>query len=242
MGRYIYRGLTTSYKGSKRIFLTPQTQYICNTWTVPDGVTCLTFEIWGAGGAGAPVCCCTCYGGMAGDGGAYSAKTLAVTPGTIYTYCVGKGGCGNACWYNGNACGCGGGKTYITGTGLTNFCAVGGAGGLWCDASPCNCVKQGAGSLSYGGDLNLEGFPARRTRLCCWSGRCAQSFTGSAPFGGGYNIIFDVATCHASYGVAPIGSYPGGGGGNKPMFADGWCDCCGGCNSGGADGLIIITL
>lgn len=241
MGRYLYTGVTVQYNGAKKIFLTPHSQAICNTWTVPDGVTCLTFEIWGGGGAGSPTCCCTCYGGLAGDGGAYSIKTLAVTPGTVYTYNVGKGGCGNACYFNDNACGCGGGTTYITGTGLTNFCASGGAGGQWCNANPCNCAKHQVGAVSYGGDLNLQGFPARRIS-CCFSGACWGDLTGSSPFGGGFHFRTPPGSCTSPTICSPVGVYPGGGGAARAHFTDGWCDCCRGCNGAGSDGLIIITV
>lgn len=241
MPRYIFSGVTQTFIGAKKIFLTPHTQAVCNTWTVPAGVTCLTFELWGAGGAGSPVCCCTCYGGMPGDGGAYSMKTLSVTPGTVYTYVVGCGGCGSSSWYQSNACGCRGSDTYITGTGLSNFCAMGGAGGLWCNQTPCNCALQNIGIVGYGGDLNLPGYNGRRT-VCCFSGSCFLNITGSAPLGGGLHAVGHTGqqTTYISCGVH--GNYPGGGGQSKPMFSPGWCDCCEGCNGGGADGLIIITL
>lgn len=240
MGRYVFTGVSQRYTGAKKIFLTPHTQAVCNVWTVPDGVSCLTFEIWGAGGSGSPSCCCTCWGGFPGDGGAYSMKTLAVTPGTQFTYVVGCGGCGNACWFNGNACGCCGSTTYITGTGLSNFCATGGQGGQWCNASPTNCAKHLCGALAYGGDLNLQGFPGRRT-ACCFSANCWHDFTGSSPLGGGFHF-YGPAGAQTYHACGSYGNYPGGGGTAKPMYSPGWCDCCSGCNGGGSDGLIIITL
>lgn len=62
-------------------------------WTVPTGVTQITIEAWGAGGAG----------GFAGDynrerptggggGGAYAKSTVGVTPGSILNVTVGRGG------------------------------------------------------------------------------------------------------------------------------------------------------
>lgn len=62
-------------------------------WTVPTGVTQITIEAWGAGGAG----------GFAGDynrerptggggGGAYAKSTVGVTPGSILNVIVGRGG------------------------------------------------------------------------------------------------------------------------------------------------------
>lgn len=62
-------------------------------WTVPTGVTQITIEAWGAGGAG----------GFAGDldrerptggggGGAYAKSTVGVIPGSILNVTVGRGG------------------------------------------------------------------------------------------------------------------------------------------------------
>ena len=62
-------------------------------WTVPTGVTQITIEAWGAGGAG----------GFAGDqdrerptggggGGAYAKSTVNVIPGSILNVTVGRGG------------------------------------------------------------------------------------------------------------------------------------------------------
>lgn len=241
MPRYIFPGITFTYTGAKKIFLTPHTMY-CSPWVVPAGVTCLTFEIWGAGGAGAPMCCCTCYGGTAGGGGAYSMKTLAVTPGDSYAFVVGCGGCGSSQWYQANACGCCGSKTYITGNGLSNFCALGGKGGVWCNTSPCNCCMQCDGIDAYGGDLNLTGFPQRFTGHSSWYAACQYFFTGSAPMGGGFHVTSGAGSCSSEISCGSHGVYPGGGGTQRPMYYPGWCDCCAGCNGGGSDGLIVITL
>lgn len=50
------------------------------SWTVPAGVTSVTVEAWGGGGAG-PF-------GAAGGGGAYSAGVVTVTPGQVLNYFV----------------------------------------------------------------------------------------------------------------------------------------------------------
>lgn len=55
-------------------------------FTVPAGVTSVTFELVGAGGNGAS------NGGGGGGGGGYARGTYTVTPGTTYSIVVGTGG------------------------------------------------------------------------------------------------------------------------------------------------------
>jgi hypothetical protein len=241
MGRYINVGNNLSYTGPKKIFHTVSSVASSggSTWTVPEGVTCATFEIWGGGGSGSPSCCCTCWGGDAGYGGAYSLKTLSVTPGSKYTLAVGQGGCGNQCWFNGNACGCCGGTTFVTGTGLTNFCAEGGKGGVW-----CNAWGYGqASAVACGGDINLQGGQSHKANYCCWSGCGGISAGGESPFGGGLTWSpGGVGAEGVFYNCGYTGTFPGGGSPNRQMYRSGWCDCCSGCTAGGADGLIVITI
>lgn len=221
--------------GGKKIYYTSN-----NTWTVPGGVSCATFEIWGGGGAGSPMCCCTCYGGFPGGSGAYSFKTIAVTPGTTYTVVVGAGGTSPACWFSSNPAGCPGGKTYVTGTNLTNFCAEGGVGGGWC-SQPC----LGVVAAAYGGDLNLSGrHGSINYTAATWHGaQCGIQSGGPAPMGGGYNWFNRaVGDCASSHACAPPGSFPGGGGVARPTYVSGWCDCCAGCTGSGGNGLVIITI
>ena len=92
------------------------------TWTVPGGTTCVRFQIWGAGG-GTPESRC-CMHTMPGDTGAYASVIMPVTSGQSYTMC---GGCAYCCYSasdgRNQSRGC---PSYVTGTGLTNFCAEGG--------------------------------------------------------------------------------------------------------------------
>ena len=255
MPRYIFGGTCVSgtFSSSIKQYITTRSiagndthSTACSTWTVPTGVTCVTFELWGGGGAGTPTCCCMCFNGPPGDGGAYSMKTLAVTPGTVYTVCVGCGGCGSCCWWQANACGCQGRKTFILGTGLSNFCAEGGQGGLWCNASPCNmyALANNSRALAYGGDINLPGTPAQ-TFGCGWypgQSNCSIALTGSSPFGGGHQpTLMAVRQCQEPGACGVTGIFPGGGGGPRPMMSTSMCDCCAMCAGAGSDGLIIIT-
>ena len=238
MGRYINTGTKITNTGAKKVFFNANASGTAQTWTVPDGITCATFEIWGGGGAGSPSCCCTCYGGEGGSGGAYSLKTIPVTPGSTYQVYVGQGGCGNQCWFNGNACGCYGCKSYVTGTGLSNFCADGGVGGGW-----CNAIGTASPPAAYGGDVNLSGLRPFKANTCNWSGCTGFSSGGPSPFGGGLNINpGGVGSASHLFNCGLTGAFPGGGSPGKTMFRDGWCDCCQGCTGGGADGLVIITI
>lgn len=64
-----------------------------SSWTVPTGVTSVTFECWGAGGAGGSAYNRHSDGGAAGGGGgAYAKKTIMTSAGEIYSITVGKGG------------------------------------------------------------------------------------------------------------------------------------------------------
>jgi hypothetical protein len=96
------------------------------TWTVPSGVTCARFQIWGAGGSSGAAGCCG--GSPFGGSGAYASVIMPVTAGCQYILCAGCALCCYGCWNcisNGNGC-----ASYITGPGLTNFCAMGGIGNL----------------------------------------------------------------------------------------------------------------
>ena len=66
------------------------------TWVVPEGVTKLLVEAWGAGGGGAEYVPYTSvpFGG-GGGGGGYVQAVVSVTPGTTMGITVGAGGPGN---------------------------------------------------------------------------------------------------------------------------------------------------
>ena len=99
------------------------------TWTVPSGITRARFQIWGAGGGSGPGCCCG--GSPFGSTGAYASVIIPVTAGWSYTLCS---GCAYCCYPStggqGRVPGC---SSYVTGCGLSNFCANGGQGtlGTW---------------------------------------------------------------------------------------------------------------
>lgn len=121
------------------VFKTPGAQ----TWTVPAGVTCATFELVGSGGGGGAKCCCDCYHqGIGGSGGNFIAMTIPVTPGDSYSLCVPPGGMVNAVGGEGSHWCCYGGSgstTYVTGPNITTLCAGGGVAGNNDCYQYCNC-------------------------------------------------------------------------------------------------------
>lgn len=123
---------------SSTMSLHAQTQVILTSadtqWTIPTGVTSITVECWGAGGAGGSNNVSK-NGAGGGGGGAYTIiNNLVVTPDQIYTLNVGAGGAvpgGN------------GGDTWFNNT--SSVLAKGGQGGS--DGS-----NAGAGNGGLGGD------------------------------------------------------------------------------------------
>ncbi len=99
----------------------------CNcSWTVPGGVTCARFQLWGSGTSSGTSCCCG-YG-IPGSSGAYASVIIPVTAGTTYTLCSGCAYCCHPCWGGPSD----GNPSYVQGAGLTNFCAMGGRGNICC--------------------------------------------------------------------------------------------------------------
>jgi hypothetical protein len=105
-------------------------------FTVPEGVTRLHVELWGAGGGGGGGS--VAFEGGGGNGGAYVRAIVAVYPGEKYRVMVGAGGAGNP-WGNGAK----GGDTYLD---------TQAAGSYFDDPSTLLFARGGAGgyqSLSF---------------------------------------------------------------------------------------------
>jgi len=127
------------------------------TWTVPAGATKAKFEIWGPGAFGGAGLCCGGSGGF-GASGAYATVIIPVTPGSQYVMCGGCSACCNTyCTYQYTGQGS---ASYVTGAGLTNFCAESGCHNLvrrmcmqrtkLCGMSDC-CRWQNPSCTSSGG-------------------------------------------------------------------------------------------
>lgn len=172
-------------------------------WNPPGSGTAI-IEIWGASGSGAQMCCCG--GGLPGNPGAYSKKTIAVTASCFVCGTVGNS-CGNSsalcyrgrsepttiCWTgsgsNGCACaegGIGGYSFCSTGTGLyccyvaANYCGtlIGSSCGIICNYGAG--APAGCCAQSYGGDVN------------CFGGFSCVTWLGSSP-SSICNFIYHVA-------------------------------------------------
>ena len=179
-------------------------------WTIPTGVSEVIFEIWGGGGGGGSGCCCT-YG-IPGGSGAYAYKKLSgvqVVAGCSYDIEIGMGGCG----FTGPTCGDAGGKTYITGHNMTNFCADGGAAGCSC-CHLCCCTWKVIDSGS------------------CPGGCCAPYYGADGGWygnpGAGYKWEHDTG-CFNKQQIPYPGGLVNGRGGWLPTIQ---CECygCGYCN------------
>jgi hypothetical protein len=176
-------------------------------WVSPgNGIA--TIEIWGAGGSGAKMCCCG--GGIPGNPGAYSKKTICVASGCLITGTVGFS-CGNSndlcfrgcsestgvCWRstttNGCMCAQGGrgGTTYCS-TGTSMWCCFYAAG--FCGTGPFNancgiiCNYGGATASccadAFGGDVNSRGGFSRASFFGCTpSCPCSTIFHVATPPG-----------------------------------------------------------
>jgi hypothetical protein len=217
------------------------------TWTVPTDASEASFEVWGAGGSGTISCCCYCLYRCSNPGtsGGYALKTIPVTPGDTYIMCAGAGGCMQCC--NSTGGGYDGTVSYVTGTGLTTFCADGGLGGSshwqacgqqggtkWPGASSFCAGKEGGGA-AFGGDVNIPGGWGS-TSSCSPGYSYGMHVSGSSPFGGAAAVKV-YQHCSPNGGCQVHGNFPGGGGSGASKCC---CDCCA-CNGWGGNGMVRVT-
>jgi hypothetical protein len=203
------------------------------TFTVPSGVSSITVECWGGGGAGGGVKSNGNYGGAGGAGGAYASKVITVTPGSNYTVTVGKGGNG------GTGDGPSGGDSWFGST--TTVLAKGGDGGGGDNGSPGLGTSAGSiGSTVYKGGDGIDGY------YYYGSGGGGAGSTGN---GGSVSTI--------TPWLGGSGTSAGGGNGGDGIFSAGIGNpglAAGGGGSGayttskknysggdGADGQVLIT-
>ncbi len=204
-------------------------------YSIPDTVSQIKVECWGAGGGGASAT----YrdnGGGGGGGGAYAGSILTVTPGNTYIFVVGAGGAadsdGEDSYFDTDKVVAAGGKSadnndfgnggkVNASTGDTKY--AGGNGATGQDNSYSGAGGGGAGSNETGGDATT-----------------AAAGTGGDEYGGDGGD----RRVNNNEGVGYDGESAGGGGGGA-YFRRG--------NSGGgrqteyaggtgADGQVIITL
>lgn len=203
-----------------------------HTFTVPNGVTSITVEVWGGGGRGGSRTSGT-NGSGGGGGGAYSRETISVTPGESFVIEVGAGSSsssvnGEPSWVsvsdqasafvlaaggmtvptNSTSGGAGGSAAF--GIGTTRFSGGNGASAL-------NITTSGGGGSS--GGYNLQGTNA------------SNNLGGIAPAGGGNG-----GNGRTSAGSGSAGAVPGGGGGGAVRGSSGSPS-----GGNGAKGQVSIT-
>jgi len=175
----------------------------CCAWTVPGGASCARFQIWGAGAGTGFSCCCafTPFGGT----GAYASVIIPVTPGNTYTLCAGCAFC--CCATAGGTNDVDGCASFVTGTGLTNFCAEGGEGSMYCQL--LTRCQLGASIL---GQCLFMGACICGNNSACWN----DNLQGSGGIGGvgapGCCFDFDyrfISSCKTFYGIATSGTVYG---------------------------------
>jgi hypothetical protein len=197
----------------------------CCLWTVPTGITSVTFEAWGAGGDGGGGCCCqsTAIGSVSGS---YAIKTIDTVAGRTYTICAAQSGCRNYC------CGVGtnGFASWVCGNteGAMQVCACGGQGGnmqpTWtgsADGYTCCFGRLGNGGT---GDLVFCGVGGTgfRNQFC----HSDQYQLVSGGFFGTGRTSPDRCSIWACQGCAIMKSYspyPGGSGADGNACGGGFC-------------------
>ena len=236
----------------------------CLAWIPPVGTQMITFEVLSGGGPGGS----SSHDhdiGHGGAGGNYNTKTVCVDAGdfvpgtTTYTLCAGGTSECSCCLSCNRNCrhGC---PSYVTGAGLSNFCAVGGQGGatswdvmagcyschigtLQCDRGQMNAGWVNfttPGTTAFGGDNAYACFRGVAAGVhkgydCCneiYVGTGASAGPFSAPWsGGGKHYCVGGPACCSAHSVFPGGGGPG-------MGQAGPTACTGGF---GAGGLVKVT-
>ena len=210
----------------------------CCLWTVPTGVRRVTFEAWGAGGNGNGMCSCNrCQHYKGSGGGYYNSKTVSTVPGCQYTVCAG----GVFPCLSNECTGCQGCTSYVTGFGLSNFCAIGGT--TACANADWNTFCFSAfecclGPTDNGGDFGMGNHPGAFSGsfAChCYSHNfCATS----APFLSGGQVNGELTECWMRCGCFAV---PYATGGQSAMTTYCGSSCCGQGGTGGS-GVVKITF
>ncbi|WP_262920474.1 fibronectin type III domain-containing protein [Hanstruepera flava] len=185
------------------------------TWTVPAGVTSITVECWGAGGAGGGESRNNLAfdGSGGGSGGTYASSIITVTPGQIINYRVGVGGVGDT------NDGQNGGNTWCVSN--TTVLANGGIGGTRADSGGAGGTAVTTGSFGTTIIVGADGVDGTATA----GGNGGNGANGGGTGGAGGNN-----------GDGSNGLTPGGGGGGADTNTN--TDESGG---NGGDGQVRIT-
>jgi hypothetical protein len=212
----------------------------CCLWTVPAGVTQVTFEIWSGGGGGAGHTCCNCCSfTIGGAGGNYAVKSIATVPGCQYRICAG----GSWRCEKSHTCDAGEGCTsYVNGYNLSNFCVVGGCGGWMCNGDAWgprtlqSCANQNICGM-FGADFGIMGTTGFRFGFGACHCNRLSSVTGTAPIIGKMMANGGHTWCSCGCYV----NWPAGGGmSGASSYCNNWAKACAGGGQGGS-GVVRIT-
>ena len=210
----------------------------CCLYTVPNGITSATIELWGGGSGGAGACCCQSPA-IQGTAGYYSTRKINLTAGTQLTICAGAStGCTSAC--RGEE----GNPSYVRCAGTIAACASGGRPSttqcqMWnfdsghncsvyvCSIGQCSDVCTGCGYYGMSNpaswcadtdNMASQGSPKYSTNMRLSGQRCVVEWTKSG-------------CCYNK------NAFPGGPGHSGAACGGGFC-----WGGWGASGLAIITF
>lgn len=145
----------------------------CCLWTVPAGITRVSFEMWGSGGIGQGARCCESAGTMS-TGGSYAKTTIDTVEGCQYRICAGgSSDCNGCCGISPRAQ-----PSYVinNSNSTTVGCALGGDGG---------CSEMTRGGFCYG-------------YICCW-GRLSGVGNGDIVMDGTGHISYRNCYCRSDF-------------------------------------------
>lgn len=201
-------------------------------WTVPAGVTSVTFELWGGGSSGPGARCCS--GPIqAGSAGGYAIRTIPTAEGCSYTICA-----GGSTTYGTSTVGNPGNPTFVSGSGIATTCAAGGVGGFACcfTSGMITCCAHTISSIISQGDFKMQpmtGAVYGDTQVY----HMAQ-LPSSAPKYGSFSRSASMNLCFQNQGLQNgYSTFPGGGG----MGAYSCCCVTCRCGAHGSGGLVRVT-
>lgn len=203
------------------------------TFTVPENVSRITVEVWGAGGGGGSISRGVLGSGQSaggGGGGAYSSSTFTVTSGDTFTYRIGRGGRSNL---SGGDSSFGGAPVLVRargGAGGSNNVGVGAAGGA---------VLTGIGDLMYAGGRGANAPNSSGGGGGGSAGVDSPGNPGSGSSGGSVVSGGGAGGSGGTGGEGAAGGSPGGGGGGAQCGFFSFCFLALG--GPGGDGQIRIT-
>jgi hypothetical protein len=222
------------------------------SYTVPAGVTNITIQAWGGGGAGGSASVGSTavnVRGGGGAGGSYASTTISVTPGDVINYTVGAGASPLSTFSTGNVA-AGTFSSANKNGGVDVLKALGGNGGL-CSAATTAAVNSIGGAAFTSGNTGSTSFYGGSGGNAATGGSGGGGGSaGSASNGGNGSITLagTAGTTGGAAGGAPVntngtaaaglaGGSPGGGGSGASIRSGTNASVLGG--SGGAGKVVI---